>query len=467
MDVDGAAPKVDDEQWCEGLASVTSFTYDVRMAGVPPGYPAEVARQALAVILRGLAPSLETLCLPSIYAPVEIIRDTHWPLLRDFTVRGGHLDTPSASLAYAQQFRKMPKLRALNLEIAQPHVAWPARHVAPFPWPLLEHLTLSHPDPDDAIYAHLPSSIRSLSLHSWPSQVYDVYLQEGTMSYSAWSRLPRGVPFPSSVMLRVVQACSHIASDLTRLHIEYLADENEDALLQYIASACISLAELEIHRRCPDNTPQVYGWYSNLGKACASLTKLRTLYVQTPLNDYPKRVHIPRIARYYTEYQHRAYAERTLLRVATALACMLPPSVETIAFLTPDNFWPRWAVYSVHDAADGNNPTVEVLNTESPGISDVTAPTNPSPSTSVSSIVTDAPGEFSPGRTDVAGVSNSHSAPAPEQESKHAVTGVETSPGDVEVLDAVKKRVARYEYHRLAQGGGGHSWSFRDRPPSS
>ncbi|KAI0714008.1 hypothetical protein C8T65DRAFT_738908 [Cerioporus squamosus] len=353
---DGAATDSHHDRCCEGLASVASFLYDVRMAGVPPGYPADTARQALAAILRGLAPSLETLCLPSIYTPVETIRETHWPHLRDLTLRGEHLDPPSPP--YACLFAKMPNLRALNLEIARPHVAWPIGHVAPFPWPSLEHLTLSHPSPDDAIYAHLPSSIRSVSLHSWPSQTYDVYLDKGRMSYAAWPRSSAATPSQSSVMLQVVQGCSNSASHLTRLHIEYLADDKEDALLRYISSAFPALMELEVHRHCPYDIPQDPDWHLNtLGKACASLTKLHALYVQAHLNDYPQRVWIPMRAIYYVDSQHRHYATTTLASAANALACMLAPSVKTIAFLTPDNFWPRWAIYSVLEAPDGKGRT--------------------------------------------------------------------------------------------------------------
>ncbi len=237
---------------------MTSFSYEVRLAGIPPRYPADVARQALATSLRGLAPSLETLCIPSIYAPVNTINETHWPLLREFTLRGKHLesDTPYGCLLV-----RMPSLLALNLETARPHVACPRDYKAPFPWPTLEHLTLSHPNSDDAIYTILPSSIRSLSMHSWPSQVYDAHCRTGEMSLAAWSRLSRGAPLPASVTLRVLQACSTVAGHLTRLHTEYLADKEEDALLQCITSASPSLTELEIHRQCPsDFIPQDPAW---------------------------------------------------------------------------------------------------------------------------------------------------------------------------------------------------------------
>ncbi|RDX49917.1 hypothetical protein OH76DRAFT_496609 [Lentinus brumalis] len=164
---------------------------------------------------------------------------------------------------------------------------------APFPWPTLEHLTLSHPNSDDAIYTILPSSIRSLSMHSWLSQVYDAHCRTGEMSLAAWSRLSRGAPLPASVTLRVLQACSTVAGHLTRLHTEYLADKEEDALLQCIASTSPSLTELEIHRQCPsDFIPQDPAWRMNtLGRACASLIQLRAPYVYTHLSDYPDREH--------------------------------------------------------------------------------------------------------------------------------------------------------------------------------
>ena len=76
---------------------------------------------------------------------------------------------------------------------------------------------------------------------------------------------------------------------------------------------------------------------------------MRTLYIHAALSDYPERIWIPRRARYYIDGQHTSYATGKLLEVATALARMLAPSVRTIAFLTPDNIWPRWAVYAVED----------------------------------------------------------------------------------------------------------------------
>ena len=74
---------------------------------------------------------------------------------------------------------------------------------------------------------------------------------------------------------------------------------------------------------------------------------MRTLYIHAALSDYPKQIWIPRRARYYTDGHHTSYATGKLLDVANTLARMLAPSVRTIAFLTPDNIWPRWAVYAV------------------------------------------------------------------------------------------------------------------------
>ncbi|RPD62204.1 hypothetical protein L227DRAFT_28983 [Lentinus tigrinus ALCF2SS1-6] len=346
----------------EGLAPLTSFVYEVGMAGVPPGYPADFASQALSTILRRLAPSLSTLRLPSIYAPFDTLIETHWPLLRELTIQGEHQsDTPSSPFI-ALSFVNMPNLRALNLELTHRGILWPVGHAAPFPWPVLEHLTLSHPSPDDYIFSHLPPSIRSLSLHSWPTQSYDNYRKNGQMSMSAWQRLRKAPPLPSSTMLRVLRACSDVAGHLACLHVEYLVDADEDALLQFITSAFPSLTELEVHRARPEDTSAEPSWkLETLGSACAALKQLRSLYVHADLRDYPDAIRIPRRARYFVDEQHEWYATNKLLDEATALACMLAPSVRTIAFLTPDNAWPRWAIYSVHTVGDGKERVAQYL----------------------------------------------------------------------------------------------------------
>ena len=92
-----------------------------------------------------------------------------------------------------------------------------------------------------------------------------------------------------------------------------------------------------------------------MGKSCTALTHLRTLYIHAALSDYPKQIWIPRRARYYTDGHHTSYATGKLLDVANTLARILAPSVRTIAFLTPDNVWPRWAVYGICGSENGDD----------------------------------------------------------------------------------------------------------------
>ena len=249
------------------FAPLTSFLYEVGMAGVPPHYPASYATQALSTVIRGLASSLEILQLPAIYTPVDALMASDWPSLRELTIQGGHgvsVDHPPTSPESLQvsSYTNMPNLRTLTLELTHGGLLWSARrgHSAALPWPVLEHLTLSHPSPDDHVFSSLPSSIRSLSLHSWPTQVYHERMKHGQMVMAAWRQLPRAPPVPSATMLRVLQACGHIAGDLTRLHMEYVVDEDEGALLRHIVSACPSLAQLEVHRFLPENMPSDPSW---------------------------------------------------------------------------------------------------------------------------------------------------------------------------------------------------------------
>ncbi|RPD62245.1 hypothetical protein L226DRAFT_532727 [Lentinus tigrinus ALCF2SS1-7] len=346
----------------EGLAPLTSFVYDVGMVGIPPRYPAVFAIQALSTILCRLAPSLSTLRLPSIYTPFDSLSKAHWPLLRELTIQGEHQSDPPSSPCIALSFVNMPNLRVLNLELTHYGTLWPVGHVASFPWPFLEHLTLSHPSPDDPIFSHLPTSIRSLSLHSWPTQLYDNLLNSGKMALSAWPHLRRAPPLLSSTMLRVLRACSNAAGRLARLHVEYLVDGDENALLRFITSTFPSLTELEVHRARPEDMSPDPSWpLETLGHACAALKQLQALYVHADLSDYPRGIRISWRVKFYRNEQHECYATSKLLDAATALACTLAPSVRTIAFLTPDNTWPRWAIYTIHTVGDGKERVAQYL----------------------------------------------------------------------------------------------------------
>lgn len=94
-----------------------------------------------------------------------------WPRLRHLVLRGSawsELPEPFVAIC-----ARMLNLRLLGLKVnpthhgAMPQALWPQGFPSSFPWPELERLTISYPDPTDIIYDHLPPSLRSLSLRCW------------------------------------------------------------------------------------------------------------------------------------------------------------------------------------------------------------------------------------------------------------------------------------------------------------
>ena len=237
------------ETQADALAPITTFRYDQRvLRSFLRTYPAQ--RDTLAFLLPRLHRSLESLHLPSEIAPMAALSATQWPRLRELSLSGefrpdAEYPTPLVSL-----FSGMPGLRILNLAFALPRgvtrkqlVLWPEgyRHsdASQLPWPDLESLTLSFPDPEDRIFSRLPPSLRRLSLrctprhclHLWEGDKYDYY--SSPILYS-------------SEMLEILTKIS--APLLDYLQLEYIADDADDDLLRCISGKFPNVRSLEIQR---------------------------------------------------------------------------------------------------------------------------------------------------------------------------------------------------------------------------
>ncbi|KAI0711828.1 hypothetical protein C8T65DRAFT_776294 [Cerioporus squamosus] len=122
----------------------------------------------------------------------------------------------------------MRGLRTLVLELTLAESVEPRRFcgyqdVGSFPWSELEHLSLSHPSVDDAVYMHLPQQIRILDLSCYPHLAERLWLHATVREY--------GFPVPtSSEMLDILRRCS--ALPLLDLHLKFRADERESELLR-------------------------------------------------------------------------------------------------------------------------------------------------------------------------------------------------------------------------------------------
>ncbi|KAI0724998.1 hypothetical protein C8Q72DRAFT_955078 [Fomitopsis betulina] len=260
------------------LASpITSFRYKPQPRD-HPSFPLEIA--ALAAILESLCGTLETLALMTESAPLSVMAKLDWPRLRNISFYGSPLLEPIVPTCFG-----MRHLRSLSLSInGMPPMVLPAgsESTSPptFPWPELERLSVSYPDPQDRMYDCLPSTLRSLSLRCWYYQHFEWHLRDVGMAY----RQTRYSMPSSSGMISILRRCSMLT--LEHLQVQYVADDADDAaddaVLQYLVVTFPHLQSLKIHRYIkymgiaegePDAPVQ------RVARLLAPLTKLRRLKI--------------------------------------------------------------------------------------------------------------------------------------------------------------------------------------------
>ena len=137
----------------------------------PYSEPSET--EALNCVLRSVHLSLETLWLPAEPVRMDTFSLLEWPRLTELKLQGLRWTYPN--LPAVVLFARMPNLRVLIFELMESDNAsvaalWPRGLLTSYPWPYLENLSVSCPDLEDEIYAHLPPSMHTLKLHSWPHQ---------------------------------------------------------------------------------------------------------------------------------------------------------------------------------------------------------------------------------------------------------------------------------------------------------
>ncbi len=234
----------------DSIAPITSFRYDQYGSRWKLfDYPTQ--EETLALVLKRLRATLENLVLPMELASLRVLSDSpsRWPRLRILYLRGVFCADPSRHVPFVSALSEMPNLRVLNLELALPsgvdsqllHL-WPRGHTRALrlPWEDLEDLTVSFPHHDDQIYAHLPRSLRRLSLrcsphycmHLWHCSECDLYFQHPIRC--------------ASEMLEILTSVN--APRLHHLQLEYLTDAADDKLLRCIVERFPNLTSLEIHR---------------------------------------------------------------------------------------------------------------------------------------------------------------------------------------------------------------------------
>ena len=232
------------------LAPLETFSYKMEYPREIWSFPSEVA--ALEAVLGKLCDTLEKLVLPSEPAPMPTLAALHWPRLRELILRGSPSTWDTLPAPLVSLLSAMRGLRALSLKInplsnTLPPAVWPRGSSCSFPWPELERLSISYPDPSDEIYDHLPPTLRALSLRCWPHVSF-----QRRFAYLGETAPPRFELAPTaSDLLSILRRCEALSLD--HLEIEYRVDDEDEALLQYVVTTFPRLTSLSLfrYRRSP------------------------------------------------------------------------------------------------------------------------------------------------------------------------------------------------------------------------
>ena len=215
------------------VTSLATFHYIMPHYCQPLSFPSEVA--TLDFLVCKLHTSLQSLALPVESAPIQTISSLHWPCLREFTLRGERWSNPATPPVILFSSRIMPSLQSLALELSQPKNArapgmiWPKGVSTTLPWRSVEALRISHPNPADQIYSHLPPYLRTLALRSWPHECERAF----ELAWEESWRTSRTLPYPLSTpgnLAEVLRECNHLPL-LRTLELEYREDAQEPELL--------------------------------------------------------------------------------------------------------------------------------------------------------------------------------------------------------------------------------------------
>ncbi|KAI0750238.1 hypothetical protein C8Q80DRAFT_1101356, partial [Daedaleopsis nitida] len=229
--------------------SLSAFKYELNPNRRPWRLPEE--EMALDLLVRATCVSLETLSLPTEPAPVLTMSLLQWPRLRVLRLYGERWITPKTPIIIL--FANLPRLQELILNLSEPvgvdaRAIWPPGITTSFPWPFLERLSISHPSADDVIYAHLPPTLRALSLRPWQHRCIQVRAERQFEARHLRPVFPLSEP---SVITRILREIRK--SHLTELEIEYQVDDvassqDEQDMLRTMVAQLPHLTSLEIHR---------------------------------------------------------------------------------------------------------------------------------------------------------------------------------------------------------------------------
>ncbi|OSD02276.1 hypothetical protein PYCCODRAFT_1459202 [Trametes coccinea BRFM310] len=311
---------------------------DMRFNTVP-----YIGEQSLfAFVIPQLSDSLESLRLPLDSAPLGKLASTYWPRLQRLHLSGDRRLGQDKDIPIIAVLSVMPNLRSFTFLSAQKEntrrdLIWPDGTSWSFSCPLLEHLQISYPDPQDRFFSNLPRSLRKLSLRCWPRHYLHRYEHERqVMDENGWRS-----PIPtSSEMLTVLE---NLPSEyMTELEIEYIEDDGDEKLLQSLSRLFPALTALTLlrYRRQGD----IHVPVDRIAQDLSTLAQLRILRVHLDFAGDPH----PYAALERTTHDHEIEACAHLRHnAAQVLADRLSASFRCVCVLTRLhclNMWPPFLV---------------------------------------------------------------------------------------------------------------------------
>ncbi|KAI0327873.1 hypothetical protein GY45DRAFT_1307885 [Cubamyces sp. BRFM 1775] len=291
-------------------------------------------------VLKAVALSLEYLSIPLDVAPFAVMVASCWSHLRVLQLKGDldHDPVPGIIdvLSCMPHLRHLTILRARRDDTPRP-ILWPDARTNGFPCPHLATLCLSHLDPTDAFYTHLPPTLRQLSLRCWPHH----YLHQHRHDLKAMARLGWQSQLCTAADLRsVLRRCSF--DSLEDLEIEYEEDEHEERLLRSIPELFPHLTYLTIYRYRKAGSSSVR--VADIAQALSPLRMLRMLRIHLDLAEAPHP-----LADYMLDSPPFIFDtyEQALCEIAHTLAVGLGPNLQLICLFLRKRWSNLWIPFRV------------------------------------------------------------------------------------------------------------------------
>ncbi|KAL1939446.1 hypothetical protein VTO73DRAFT_10002 [Trametes versicolor] len=307
----------------------------------------ENEERAVNIILGGVHKTMEQLELETESAPIHAICTTlDWPNLRELRLRGLRRAVGNPPLPIIAMFEHMTRLRVLDLKLAQPasipaQAVWPANYQTTFPWPELQHFSISCPVENDKIYAHLPSTLHTLGLQYFPHvSMLSSNLRAPELQWPLQS---------ASALLGILHQCD--LPHLRCLELEYREDHAEDELLRYLRFAFPALTQLKLRRYRREGAYGADVRVEHLACAVGALPHLSDLSLHLDNVNVQESSTSPWNGGFGHSLLEMARYQNALDDIANAVVRGLgaATSLETFKLLRPPNYWlpSLWMPYRI------------------------------------------------------------------------------------------------------------------------